>query len=246
MQLISHNQFRFNEKEFTCGKLHRSACSMVTMAPTLSKPCGTGTPSTIPCNSANDKSPEIGSANLEMIEVGTDRPDAEGLHMCRFLATSMLVLGFSIVPVSLAHGSALIFEVQHALKSKGYEPGAVDGIYGPKTVTAVRDFQKKSDLPIDGLLSPQTLAALGVTNAGAERQFHTAGTNVKRSYSSGGKQIGEAGKNLGSDIRDGAVVDGAKQFGKEVGQGAASIGRGTAHAAANASKGMKDAVTGNK
>lgn len=166
--------------------------------------------------------------------------------MRRILASSTLVLGLVIAPIWLAGASVLVLEAQHALRSKGYDPGDVDGVYGPKTRAAVLDFEKKSDLPVDGLLSPQTLAALGVTNAGAEREFDTAGTNVKRSYASGSKQIGEGGKTLGSSVRHGEVIDGTREFGKELGHGIASIGRGTGHAAANAAKGVKDTVTGNK
>jgi peptidoglycan hydrolase-like protein with peptidoglycan-binding domain len=128
--------------------------------------------------------------------------------MRRILAHSTLLLGLLIAHVSLSGASLLVLEAQHALKSKGYNPGSMDGVYGPKTQAAVRDFEKKSDLPVDGLLSLQTLAALGVTSAGAEREFDTAGTNVKRSYASGGKQIGEGGKTLGSSVRRGEVVEG--------------------------------------
>lgn len=170
----------------------------------------------------------------------------KGLYMRRIVAHSTLLLGLLIGYVPLSGASLLVLEAQHALKSKGYDPGAMDGVYGPKTQAAVRDFEKKSDLPVDGLLSPQTLAALEVTSAGAEREFDTAGTNVKRSYASGGKQIGEGGKTLGSSVKRGEVVDGTREFGKEVGRGLASIGRGTGHAATNAVKGVKDTVTGNK
>jgi peptidoglycan hydrolase-like protein with peptidoglycan-binding domain len=168
------------------------------------------------------------------------------MHKILASSTLVLALGLGIATMGLAQGSQLVLEAQHALKDKGYDPGAMDGVYGPKTRTAVRDFEKNSYLPVDGLLSPQTLAALGVLNAGAERKIHTAGTNVKLSYASGGKQIGEGGKALGSDMKHGEVVGGAKEFGKGLGQGVANIGKGTGHAAANAAKSVKDAVTGNK
>jgi peptidoglycan hydrolase-like protein with peptidoglycan-binding domain len=167
--------------------------------------------------------------------------------MHRIVASIVVALGLAIAPVWLAGASLVVLEAQHALKSKGYDPGAVDGIYGPRTQAAIRKFQKESYLPEDGILTLQTLNALGVTNAGgADRAFHTAGTNVKQSYGSGGKEIGKGGKMLGSSVRDGEVVHGAKAFGKNVGRGFANIGRGTGHAAANAAKGVKDTVAGNK
>jgi len=158
-----------------------------------------------------------------------------------------LILAFGLIaPGWLSGASLVVLEAQHALKDKGYDPGALDGVYGPKTQAAVREFQSKSDLPEDGLLTLQTLAALGVTSARGERSFHTAGTNVKESYSSGGKDIGRGGKEFGSRIRDGEVVGGAKELGKNVGRGFANIGRGTGHAATNAAKGIRETVTGNK
>jgi hypothetical protein len=181
-----------------------------------------------------------------MIEAGQLIAQREGLRMRRILASSTLALSLLLVSSSLAPGSELILEAQHALKSKGYDPGAVDGISGPKMQAAVRDFQKKTDLQVDGLLDPQTLAALGVTNAGAEREFDTAGTNVKRAYSSGGKQIGEGGKTLCSNVRHGEMLGGAKEFGKSVGRGMASISKGTEYATSNAIKGVKDVMTGNQ
>jgi peptidoglycan hydrolase-like protein with peptidoglycan-binding domain len=169
------------------------------------------------------------------------------LDMYRILPSLLIALGLAMVPVSLAGASLVVLEAQHALKDKGYDPGALDGIYGPQTQSAIRKFQKESSLPDDGILTLQTLAALGVTTSGgAERAFHTAGTNVKQSYSNGGKEIGKGGKMLGSNMRDGEVVDGAKAFGKNLGRGIANIGRGTGHAAANAAKGVKDTVAGNK
>ena len=40
---------------------------------------------------------------------------------------------------------------------------AVDGWYGTKTKEAVKDFQKKNNLVVDGICGKNTLAALGVT-----------------------------------------------------------------------------------
>jgi len=52
--------------------------------------------------------------------------------------------------------------VQDALKSKGYDPGPIDGVFGPRTQAALKDFQKAEQLPVSGRQDPQTLAKLGV------------------------------------------------------------------------------------
>lgn len=53
-------------------------------------------------------------------------------------------------------------EVQRRLKNWGYYTGSVDGIYGEKTYRAVRLFQQKNGLTVDGVVGPKTAAALGI------------------------------------------------------------------------------------
>lgn len=53
-----------------------------------------------------------------------------------------------------------IKEIQKALKAAGFDPGPVDGIWGRKTIVALRDFQAKKGLEVDGVAGPKTLAAL--------------------------------------------------------------------------------------
>jgi peptidoglycan hydrolase-like protein with peptidoglycan-binding domain len=165
--------------------------------------------------------------------------------MSKLLVSSFLALGLFFVPLASAQTQETVRQAQQALKDKGFDPGPVDGIVGPRTRAAVKSYQEKNSLTADGNLGSQTLGSLGVENATAGTQMKTAGTNVKESYAAGGKQMGQGGKELGSDVKHGDVVDGAKDFGKDVGKGAAKIGVGTGRAAKNVGKGAKDAVTGN-
>jgi hypothetical protein len=41
-------------------------------------------------------------------------------------------------------------KVQRLLAALGFSPGAIDGIYGPKTKHAIEAFQERSNLPITG------------------------------------------------------------------------------------------------
>ena len=52
--------------------------------------------------------------------------------------------------------------VQKRLKQWGYYDGAVDGIYGYATERAVRWFQQKNGLTVDGVVGEQTAAAMGL------------------------------------------------------------------------------------
>ena len=54
-------------------------------------------------------------------------------------------------------------QIQTKLKRWGYYYGSVDGIYGSRTVSAVKWFQSKNGLTVDGIAGPKTLAAMGIT-----------------------------------------------------------------------------------
>jgi N-acetylmuramoyl-L-alanine amidase len=50
--------------------------------------------------------------------------------------------------------------LQSRLVDMGFNPGRVDGIYGPLTEKALRDFQKSVGVTIDGICGPGTVIAL--------------------------------------------------------------------------------------
>ena len=52
--------------------------------------------------------------------------------------------------------------IQQKLKNWGYYKGSVDGIFGSKTKEAVKYFQRKNNLTVDGIVGPKTLSALGM------------------------------------------------------------------------------------
>lgn len=55
----------------------------------------------------------------------------------------------------------IVTRVQQALKSAGYDPGAIDGVIGGSTLRAVDRYQREKGLPHGGL-TLRTLEALGV------------------------------------------------------------------------------------
>ena len=52
--------------------------------------------------------------------------------------------------------------IQDKLKRWGYYTGNVDGIYGSLTVSAVKKFQQKNGLTVDGIAGTKTLNAMGI------------------------------------------------------------------------------------
>ena len=53
-------------------------------------------------------------------------------------------------------------KIQTKLKNWGYYNGSVDGVYGWQTESAVRSFQKKNGLTVDGVAGTKTLNAMGI------------------------------------------------------------------------------------
>ncbi len=53
-------------------------------------------------------------------------------------------------------------KLQQRLSDWGYYDGAVDGVYGSRTEEAVKKFQRKNGLTVDGVAGPATLAAIGL------------------------------------------------------------------------------------
>lgn len=56
----------------------------------------------------------------------------------------------------------VVREVQRRLQADGYDPGPIDGVYGPKTARAIANFQASHGAPPDGKISDELLDALGV------------------------------------------------------------------------------------
>jgi len=59
-----------------------------------------------------------------------------------------------------------VAKVQRRLIQYGYMSGNADGRYGEKTRDAVKLFQQRNGLEVDGKVGPATAAALGVTLSG--------------------------------------------------------------------------------
>ncbi len=59
-----------------------------------------------------------------------------------------------------------VTQIQQRLSQLGYAPGAADGIFGQKTLAAVKAFQRDRGLAVDGIVGPKTLAALGLSGGG--------------------------------------------------------------------------------
>jgi len=89
------------------------------------------------------------------------------------LITCLLVFAFVFGTVVSVYAEAVVYYgspsshvklVQQKLKNWGYYTGNVDGVFGVKTEKAVRAFQAKNGLKVDGKCGKQTLTQLGLYN----------------------------------------------------------------------------------
>ncbi len=82
-------------------------------------------------------------------------------------------------------------QIQQKLQSLGIYSGSVDGIYGTQTMNAVKNFQSRKGLTVDGIAGPATLKALGLSTAGSSSvlQMGSRGNEVR--------QVQQKLKNLG-------------------------------------------------
>jgi N-acetylmuramoyl-L-alanine amidase len=71
--------------------------------------------------------------------------------------------------------------IQEKLKRWGYYNGSVDGIYGSQTTAAVKSFQRKNGLTVDGIAGTNTLRAMGIytsSTTSSSSSSHSSDVNL--------------------------------------------------------------------
>ncbi len=83
-----------------------------------------------------------------------------------YVSTTLYVAPYNnaVNAVAYYYGSkgGVVSQIQSKLKAWYYYDGGVDGVYGYKTFTAVKKFQSKNGLKVDGVVGDSTLKALGI------------------------------------------------------------------------------------
>jgi peptidoglycan hydrolase-like protein with peptidoglycan-binding domain len=82
--------------------------------------------------------------------------------MVKLAAATAAALAVLALPAPAAAGvNPQLAGLQVALRAQGLYCGAIDGIAGPATADAVKAFQRRAKLPVDGIAGPRTRAKLG-------------------------------------------------------------------------------------
>ena len=71
-----------------------------------------------------------------------------------------------------------VTQIQTKLKRWGYYTGSIDGIYGTQTQKAIRYFQSKNGLTVDGIAGKNTLAAMGIYSSSNSNSNSSYSTNL--------------------------------------------------------------------
>jgi len=167
----------------------------------------------------------------------------------------------------------LVRRVQRSLANRGYYGGAVDGLVGPQTMGALRDFQRAEGLPVTGHLDEETIEKLGVqieeerpqskdrgllgkaemgvktTEAAVVRGVVTAGKAAKDGAVTAAKATGKGATTAGKATAKGATVVGEKTavtattIGQSAAIGATKVGSATVRGTAKAGARVKQAIT---
>lgn len=108
-----------------------------------------------------------------------------------------------------------IQKVQEKLSNEGYYHGKIDGMMGPQTDAAIRQYQKAQGLPMTGHLDARTGRKLGVWPNSGKGSLKQAGSSVKT-----------GGEEFGHEITKGKPVAAGKDLGKSIGHASKEVGKG--------------------
>jgi peptidoglycan hydrolase-like protein with peptidoglycan-binding domain len=153
------------------------------------------------------------------------------------------MLGLSLMPRASALDHGDIKKVQETLRDKGYYSAPVDGIMGPQTRAAIRQYQQSENLPVTGHLDGGTASKLGVGPESEGGNFKGAGQEVGAGGEGAGRAIGTGGKGVGHEMKEGKPIAAGKDIGKGLGQGGKDVGQGVGQGGKDVGKGVKQAVS---
>jgi peptidoglycan hydrolase-like protein with peptidoglycan-binding domain len=128
-------------------------------------------------------------------------------------------------------------EVQTRLQSLGYHLGSIDGSWGPRTRSALRDFQEQAQLPVTGSADEATMGRLMRDDAPAAVTASRDEWTAKDLVESGSKQVvaAQGVKKAGLAIKLASAAAVATEAGSQA--------IGATDSASNAISGVESAIS---
>ena len=94
------------------------------------------------------------------------------------LTNIIFFINQSIATSKLGSTGSEVTAIQTKLKRWGYYNGSIDGVYGSQTVKAVKLFQLKNGLTVDGIAGTKTLNAMGISSSSSSSSTSSADLNL--------------------------------------------------------------------
>lgn len=110
--------------------------------------------------------------------------------VCLIVFVIVAILSFSIYSIYKEKNESIealskygsrgneVTQIQTKLKRWGYYTGNIDGIYGTQTLNAVKYFQRKNGLTVDGIAGPATLRAMGIMTSSSSSSSSNYNSNL--------------------------------------------------------------------
>ncbi len=121
-------------------------------------------------------------------------------HMKSTIILLTLLMFFTIIPSQYAQAAYLgdrvlkqsmqgydVKQLQQDLTWLGYDTGGTEGIFGPRTLSAVKQFQSQNGLTVDGIVGKQT-AAVVIRQVSDQVAPTTPGDNPSRGFLTDARQ----------------------------------------------------------
>lgn len=114
------------------------------------------------------------------------------------LLVTVLLLALILLPIRSYAAPLLrvgdrgdaVHALQTSLQNAGFNPGAADGIFGPRTLSALKEFQTASGIAADGICGPVTRDALTRWQGSSRASGPLRGTTVVLDPGHGGQEPG--------------------------------------------------------
>ncbi len=133
-----------------------------------------------------------------MMSLARTRSGRVGLAACLVVVTTLAWAGRGFagdarIPLRAGMTGEDVRALQEMLEAAGFEVGGPDGVFGPETLRAVKEFQRAHDLHVDGIVGAETWSRLSAQAAEASAKTYT----VRR-----GDTLSEIAERFGVSVRE--------------------------------------------
>ena len=126
----------------------------------VTTPASTTPASTTPASTTPSTTPETSAGQTPTETPAEETPNTTPSTSTPAGGSSFTLSEGTKLRVGDENDPELVKQLQQTLVAAGYDPGDVDGTYGPTTEAAVTAFQQDNGLSADGVVGPDTASAL--------------------------------------------------------------------------------------